>query len=622
MGMRRRVPWAVRLLAGFVFEVVSAAAVVGVPGWWLVRHADWGRLAAAQASAALGRTVTIGSLRVGLGQEVTVELRDAAIANLPGLGAPEMLTLRQLSAVLDRRALLSGQVVLERTEVDGLSMLLGKDADGVANWRFGGGKASGDSSHRRGFPSFRDVHGAGNQVTYRLRSGRELVTKLDRLGLTNSGDDQPVKLVIDGSYNGVPVGVDADLGSVVAMRDVAKPFPTKLHFTSGAVQLVFDGTMTNPLDFDGLDGTVTLDGDDPRALYQVAGLQGGPDVAVNLDGHAQRSGDHWRVEGMQGQLGTDEVKQAALDFEEGAQDKPDAVSLDAVFATLNLNDLLGSGARGRRGGADMSLAVSRAPKTLLRLRLAAGRVEYGELVGTDASVGLEQTAGRVAVDPFSVVVFGTRVTGHGAIEAMGDGSSGHLTAELSAGGADVQGVGRVLGFGALPLRGRMEVEALADAVGASLNLASRGARISAVAAMRGGSVEKQVVLKASANLRTLFGADSGWSAITCVIAGVDMQGGLGIVAPLRLRSADGTIVGSGRFDLSQRNFDLTVGSEARTTGVLALDVPLRIYGPFGSPTVRPAQWSAQGRAQLAAADSLSALPSALRDWARRAPCPP
>ena len=381
--------------------------------------------------------------------------------------------------------------------------------------------------------------------------------------------------------------------------------------------------MTNPLDFDGLDGTVTLDGDDPRTLYQVAGLQGGPDVAVNLDGHAQRSGDHWRVEGMQGQLGTDEVKQAALDFEEGAQDKPDAVSLDAVFATLNLNDLLGSGARGRRGGADMSLAVSRAPKTLLRLQLAAGRVEYGELVGTDASVGLEQTAGRVAMDPFSLVVFRTRVTGHGAIEAMGDGSSGHLTAELSAGGADVQGVGRVLGFGALPLRGRMEIEAgggcgggVAEP-GVARGADQRGGGDAGRERGETGGVEG--VSQSADAVRGGFGLERdhlhdrrGW------ISGA----GWGLWRRCGCARADGTIVGSGRFDLSQRNFDLTVGSEARTTGVLALDVPLRIYGPFGSPTVRPAQWSAQGRAQLAAADSLSALPSALRDWARRSPCPP
>ena len=68
--------------------------------------------------------------------------------------------------------------------------------------------------------------------------------------------------------------------------------------------------------------------------------------------------------------------------------------------------------------------------------------------------------------------------------------------------------------------------------------------------------------------------------------------------------------------------DLTIGSERSTTGVFALDIPIRVSGPFSSPSVSPAQWSAQGRAQLAAADSLSALPPVLREWARRYPCGP
>ena len=82
------------------------------------------------------------------------------------------------------------------------------------------------------------------------------------------------------------------------------------------------------------------------------------------------------------------------------------------------------------------------------------------------------------------------------------------------------------------------------------------------------------------------------------------------------------IAGSARFDLYRRVFDLTVGSEAQTTGALALDIPVRVHGSFGSPSVEPAQWSAEGRAQLARADDLSHLAPSLREMARRHPCPP
>jgi len=99
-----------------------------------------------------------------------------------------------------------------------------------------------------------------------------------------------------------------------------------------------------------------------------------------------------------------------------------------------------------------------------------------------------------------------------------------------------------------------------------------------------------------------------------------MRGGVGTVSPLRVRAADGTIAGMARFDLNRRWFDLTIGSEAKTTGFFALDIPVRVSGSFASPGVAPARWSDGGRALLAATDTVGHLPPGMRDLARRNPC--
>jgi hypothetical protein len=67
--------------------------------------------------------------------------------------------------------------------------------------------------------------------------------------------------------------------------------------------------------------------------------------------------------------------------------------------------------------------------------------------------------------------------------------------------------------------------------------------------------------------------------------------------------------------------DVTIGSESKTTGLFALDIPVRVSGTFAVPVVSPAKWTAQGRASLAAADNLSRLPPAQQAFARRYPCP-
>jgi hypothetical protein len=195
-------------------------------------------------------------------------------------------------------------------------------------------------------------------------------------------------------------------------------------------------------------------------------------------------------------------------------------------------------------------------------------------------------------------------------------------ASVSALGADVQTLRQALGLGSLPLTGRLDAELAVDSTARTVNAAAHDARISAVAAMRGGAIQKNVIELASTDIRTLFRADRGMTPITCLLAGLDMRAGNGTVAPLRVRAGDGTISGSATFDLDRRTFDLTIGSEAKSTGIFALDIPIRVAGSFGAPVVTPAQWTAQGRAMLAAADSLSDLPPALREWARRYPCPP
>ena len=161
---RRRLPLALRLVAGCVFEGVSAAAVIGVPGAWIVRHADFGRIAAARAGAALGRPVTIESLKLGWGPLVTVEL-DGGTVGSPGGGVP-FAVLKHMTARLDRGALWRGAVSLDDVDVQGLVMVLERMPDGAPNWRFGGGPAATPAEQRERFPSLRHLRLRDSRITF------------------------------------------------------------------------------------------------------------------------------------------------------------------------------------------------------------------------------------------------------------------------------------------------------------------------------------------------------------------------------------------------------------------------------------------------------------------------
>lgn len=195
-----------------------------------------------------------------------------------------------------------------------------------------------------------------------------------------------------------------------------------------------------------------------------------------------------------------------------------------------------------------------------------------------------------------------------------------MTANVDITHMDVQALRQLLAAGDLPLLGRIDGRVLVEATGATLNEAARRARLSAVFVMDSGSISRQLIELASTDARTIFRKAAGTSLISCLVGVVDIRGGVGTVSPLRIRSADGTITGRGSFDIYRHQIDITVASEARTTNLFALDVPIRVTGLFASPTIRPATLSAAGRAQLSAGDNISQLLPGLQPFARRSPC--
>ena len=580
---------------------------------------EWGPIASARASAALGRAVAVGSLRVTPGRWLLVELRDARIDNLAGGTRQAMAEVAGVTAEVQATSLLRGPLVIRKLAIDGLDVLLERTADGTRNWRFGPAReAPADApADRRWFPTLLDARLVG-VVTYRTRSGQSLKTEFDGVTIHTTGDDQPVTLTGPGSYHDVPILIESTLGPIRTLRDAATPYPTDLRFLSGSTTLRFEGTMTDPLNVDGAKGRLTVDAPTLDAIYKVAGVDTALDPGLRLAGAFEHRGPRWELTSAEGALGEAGITAGALKLAEG---DPDAVEIKLAFDQLDLNAALAGRAKGKRD-ADFSLAVDRTPDTLVSVELTAKGVAYGTLRLADVRLEAAQTAGKVAVETLAVTYLGGRVKATGKVEAAerrGE-ADGRVSAEVDVTGLDVQALRQLLDLGTVPLAGRMDGRVAVMAEGATLNAAMRGARISAVAAMSGGSIAREVVEQASTNPLALLRTAKGMSPVSCLVAMVDVRGGAGTVSPLRVRSADGTIVGRGTFDLNRKRLDLVVASESRTTSALALDVPVRLSGSFGNPSIGAARLSASGRAQLAAGDEPGRLLPALQGFARQRAC--
>lgn len=588
---------------------------------------DLAAQAAARATAALGRPVAIGSLRVLPGTTTTVELRGLSLANIEGGSAPHMATLASATATLDLLPLLRGQVVLRQVQAEGFTLLLERDAERRRNWRFHGDPAgpsapfAAEPPDRSGLPLILDIRLTRSEVVFRTSSGTPLRSEIRSATIAAPAADQPLQIRLAGAYQSVPVTMEGTLGTPAQLRDGRTPVPLTLTATVPETTLHFAGTSTDPLNVDRMEGRLTLRSASPGAILTMAGAGPGPAFPVGLAGAFRREGDLWRLTAAEGEVGGAALAAPRLQITEGASGRADAVEAEIDFTRLDINALFGTPADqpgGEHGDADMPLTFAVAPDPHLSVRATARELAYADLDAADVRLVASAEPGRVAVETFALRAYGARIEASGTLEPSPRG--GRVAADVAMREGNLDTLRRAFGIRSLPAQGPIEARVVVTAEGATLNAATRRANVSAVAAMRGGTIAREVIEMASTDLRALFRTARGSTPLTCVLAVVDIRAGRGEAAPLRIRAATGTISGLANFDLNRKRLDLVIGSQRETTDFFALDIPVRVSGSFSDPSIAPARWSSDGRARLAAGDRVAPLPPALRDFARQNPC--
>jgi AsmA family protein len=600
----RRIAYAVMGLATAVVLLVAATIL-------LLNRIDLSAFVAPRVSTALGRPVSIAKLHITPGRWLTINLQGVKVANISGGTRPEMIELASLTAEVELLSLLRGPADVRRLEVNGFSLWLERVADGTANWRRdNAAPRAAEPEDRSWFPTLRDVHIQDSEIIERTSSRHNLPIRFDDATIRTIGPDAPVRMEVTGAYRDIPITLMADLQPIAMLRQAAVPYGTDFQLVSGDTTLHFQGTMTKPLAVDGANGTLTLHAPTLKTLLAVAGAPGGFAASLDLNGTLTRADALWALTGATGKLDDSTLAASALRLTDGGRDHPDKIDTDLAFNRLNLTSLLAGRSTGKDGAA---FTIDANPDPLLAARITARQVSYAGSDATDLTAAAAISPGRIDLDNLGVTAFGARLQGSAHAEA-GD-KRNRFTAAASASGVDLQLLRRQIGARDMPMAGRLDAQLAADSTGDTVDQAVRTAHVAAVVSMRGGSISRDLVEKASTDIRRFFRAPTGMTAVSCLLAVIEMRGGVGTVSPLRIRTANGTIAGQGQFDLNRQSIDLTVGSQSGTTSDFALDVPFRINGPVSHPSVRPSI----GRPALAQAN-LAALPAALSEVARQNPC--
>jgi AsmA family protein len=614
------------LCGGLVFLGFLALVVMAVGGFaaWLY-NADLKPLIERQASNGLQRRVTVGAFKIGWSDPLVIEFSDLRVANASWGSVPEMVSIGHLSARIDVRALLRGVLRYESLHIEDASVVLERNPAGLGNWKFAGGGLGGPLAvlpkDRTQFPTLVDFTLDRGLVTYRTSSGKIILRiAMDRVLSQTASDETPITVRVDGAYNDVAATVDARMQSAAVLRSRGTPYGAKINIAGdGATTATFDGTMMDPLDFDGVRGPLTLAAPTLDTLLTLFGVNGAADLPLDIAGDLKRERDDWSLSTVSGKLAKTAFA-GSFALHENGRGKADDISADLDSKALNIDAIARRLGYGKSAGdvasaplqMDMTGVNLAAKLSVDQVTLAATRFAAVQLEGRLA-------AGDISMRSLAFSLAGGTFNAAGSLNQIEQGGRLRLTAFLSA--AEANALAKLLGAGGGEIRGRLDGGATLDITGKTLGAALKTGRGAAIATMNNGDVSRDLIEKASADLRNLFRNGEGRVPVNCLLVAATLKNGLGIVSPLRLDSQEATLIGSGTVDLVGKRLDLKLQSDHDTTGFFARDIPLAVSGPFTRLAVTPMSDSDGPRLDKAESKAaVDALPTALRKLASGSPC--
>ncbi len=585
----------------------------------------------AALQSATGRELTIGG-RIGLSLSLqpTLEVSDVGFSNPPGFSRPQMATLQKLEVQLALIPLLSRHVEIERLVLQQPDILLKTNAQGQPNWQTGAAGAPGaapppppssPSASPQGSPpaspsgtaaaappphiALSSLKIEGGTLAMRDATGHTTTLTLKQLIATESAPNAPLHLAIDATYNGAPVSLSADTGSLAGLLGGGSArWPIKLAAIAAGAKFTVDGTMGQASEGHGLAATMTANIPDLAALSPLAGTELPPlkTIAAQFKLADTKGGTDVALTDLTLTLPQADLA-GSLSLQSGA---PPVITATLTSKRIDLDALgksLAAVAPAGAGNQTAPAAPARqsgrvATDTALPLdafRLADGTIQLAvdnlRTGGQDyKSVKLHAVvkAGKLTLDPVTLEAPGGQLNVTATVDASQPVPTVTLT--LRAPALALQPLLAALGkpgsaSGTLELRADLRgagdtPHAIAASMDGAIGAAVEKGQIDS--ALLGGLLSH---LLQQTDLSKL-GSKAGMSALNCAALRIDATHGIGTLRALRLDTSTLGLTGSGTLDFGTESLDLHLRPTAGLAGT-TVAAPLTVKGTFADPSIQP-----------------------------------
>ena len=581
--------------------LLATAVVVLVLSWdW-----NWFRpLVRAQLASQLQRPVALGHFDLDLGRTSTVQLDQLQIGNPQGFATdtPPLADIGTLMLTLDSFGLFKHRVSVQSLTLTAPVLHVIKNTDGHSNAELP--SSSGEPS--AWVVEVLKLAIENGRFRYDDVAGKTSVSGSIGTQAADDGEDRVVARA-EGRYQGAPLQARFNGGSILALRDTAKPYPVDFALDTGDTHITLRGSLLDPAKLAGAQLQLQLAGNDLAKLYPLVPVALPHTAAYRLTGALDYQQGAVRFRNFAGVLGSSDLGGTAS----VRLIKPRPVlEADLSSKQVLLADMAGliGATPGKPGGANdtAALAAKREaaaakptvlpndPISLPKIHAADVHVHYrgARIVGEqmpldDVEFQLDIVDGTIKVAPVQFGVGEGHIEVYATLDNAGQDPRLDVLANLrkvdasqllSALGKAYKGDGRIGGRIELKTHGQSIAQWLGAGNG-RVQLFMSGGNFSAVLLDLAGLDFGNAVVSA-------LGIPSR-TEIRCLVGDLPLENGLLSARTVVLDTGSANLVVDGNANLATETLDLRARTEPKRLNIGRLRAPIHIDGTLKNPKVMP-----------------------------------
>ena len=571
-----------------------------------------------QASAQLGRRVTLSHLHVHLGRTTRIVGDDVVVNNPPGFPSdvPPLAHIAHLGIDIDVMAYIHNRIIsIPRIDVNNPVLEVRGLPDGSNNYTLALKKSAPLKPGQKPSPSPKigDLSIEDGQLHAQIPKlkadfNATIATHAAEGIVSRNGGTSEITAQAKGSYAGHPITANLIAGAILTVTDKTKPFPVDLRLANGDTHVALTGTIQDPLAFAGTNLQLALSGTNMDELYPLTGIPIPSTPAYRINGQLDyvTASKRIRFNNFRGVVGNSDIEGTIAEAPDGK--KPD-VTMDLSSRNVDLEDLGGfigtkpGSATTRvstpaarrdvaRSNAETHSLLPTTPINMPKLNAANIHLHYdghhieGRSVPLDSLiVTADIVDGAVNLHPIIFTIGTGRVQGDIALTPETDKNI-KLKADIHFDNVDVS---RIMAathafHGAGAVGGRAKIDSTGNSVATFLGDGNGGLDVY----MSGGDL--------SALLIDLSGLEMGKAVLSalgvpqrtnveCLIGDFDLRQGLVTTRALLVDTGEALIGGTGDINLKTQTINFQAQSRSKNFSVGNLPTPIHVTGTLKHPSI-------------------------------------